>query len=131
MSVDLRPRIVLHFAAGAVVILVDPTSPLAGTVDLPLLGVTPYSLDFGQLPIVNAVLHLPAYGDYPIPVDIIGGTGAGMVDLPLVGTTPYEVVLGPPSLTPDQMFSVGGLLTSSWVLPVLLIGGVLLLAWRR
>ena len=99
-DLDLRPRVVFHTAAGAVVVLVDPTSVNQGTVSLPLLGAVPYDLVYG-IPESIMTLHVPYYGDVAIPLNPFGG-GPSVVTLPVIGDVPYEIVLGPPELAPGS-----------------------------
>ncbi|MCI0371229.1 MAG: hypothetical protein L0214_07570 [candidate division NC10 bacterium] len=108
-GLDLRPRLVLHTAAGAVVVLVDPTTALSGTATFPGLGAVPYDV-VPDFPVAQVVLHVPVYGDVALPIDLtaLGGpAGPSEVDLPVLGRTPYEVVLGPPAIPPEQMATAG------------------------
>ncbi len=123
-SPDLRPRLVLHPPGGdPIVLVIDPTSPLAGSVDFPFLGAVPYTIEIG-VPKSKVHLNLPFWGDVTIPVDPFGG-GNGSVNIPGLGDVPYEIVLGPPAGIVDS--SLG----SAWVLPLLLIGGVILFMRRK
>lgn len=124
-TVDLRPRLILYPPGGDPIILViDPTSPLAGSVDFPLIGAVPYTIEVG-VPKSKVHLSLPIWGDVTIPVDPFGG-GNGMVNIPGLGDVQYEIVLGPPA---------SGITTSSlgstWVLPLLVIGGIILFMRRK
>lgn len=127
MGLDLRPRIVLYPPGGAVVILVDPTSALGGTVQFPLLGSVPYDMLPG-FPVSTLMLHVPYYGDVPVPIDILslGGNGPSSVDIPMLGAVPYEITLGPPRL-PE-----GSLLTdtvSTMGMPLVLLGVAAVAVW--
>jgi len=112
-ALDLRPRLVLHPPGGAVVLLVDPTSPVTGTVTFPLLGAVPYSITYG-FPASTVTLHFPV-GDVDIPVDPFTGSGGGTVPIPGLGDVPYELVLGPPQITASDLFGAGW---SNWLLPI-------------
>jgi hypothetical protein len=122
---DLRPRLVLRPPGGdPIILIIDPTSPLAGAVEFPILGAVPYTVEIG-VPVSHVHLSLPLWGDVSIPVDPFGG-GGGTVNIPGLGDVPYEIVLGPPVGGP-----IGTSAGSAWLLPVLLIGGVILLMRRR
>jgi hypothetical protein len=123
-SVDLRPRLVLHPPGGdPIILIIDPTSPLAGAVEFPILGAVPYTVEVG-FPVSHVHLSLPLWGDVSIPVDPLA-QGGGSVNIPGLGDVPYEIVLGPPGGV--ETVSAG----SAWLLPLLLIGGVILLMRRR
>lgn len=134
-SFDLRPRIVLYPPGGAIVLLVDPTSALAGTVTFPLLGAVPYDIVPG-FPETSLVFHFPAYGEYIAPINLSNMSfgGGGTLDLPLLGAVPYALVIGPPAIPEEQLFAgeaaLSSLLTGTWM-PWVVLGGIALLAWRR
>ena len=123
---DVRPHLTLYPSGGAVSIIVDPTSALAGQVILPVVGAVPYDIDLLSM---SVVLHLPLYGDLAIPVS--GGGGGNAVNIPGLGDVPYEVTIGPPLLPQSAYFSLGSM--ASGILPVVLlaVGGWLLIRATR
>lgn len=112
MPVDLNPRIVFHTAYGAVIVVIAPTDLTSGFVQLPMVGSIPYDLDLGTQ---TVTLHVPAYGDIPIPLTG-GGGGPQVVNIPGLGQVPYEITIGDPGIPSDQLFgaSIGTVLP--WVL---------------
>ena len=133
-AVDVRPYVTFYTSAGAVPIAIDPTTVLSGNAVFPIIGTIPYDIDIVSW---QFVLHVPAYGDVPIPLYGGTGQGSGTVTMPGLGDVPYEVSIGPPTaaLNPSAVFSASNLFGAigQSALPVLLIGGVvaLLLMTRR
>lgn len=137
-DLDLRPRVVFHTSAGAVVVLVDPTTATTGMAVFPIIGSVPYAVDFDPtqlFPQPRIRLDFPT-GPYYIPIDLtgLGGGGGGSINIPGLGDATYEVVLGPPDIPPDQLVSAWSLasfgLSQYW--PYLLIGlGVVFMLSRR
>lgn len=141
VGLDLRPRVVFWTEAGAVVVLVDPESAVAGTAVFPIIGAVPYAIDFDYsqvFPQPRIRLDFPT-GAYYLPVDLTGmvaGSGSGgSVDIPGLGPATYEVVLGPPQIPEDQLASGWSLmsfgLTSYWPMLLLGAGAVILMLRRR
>jgi hypothetical protein len=132
-GLDFRPRVVFWTEAGAVVVLVDPTTAVSGQAIFPVIGAVPYALDVDPLTGgFNVRLDLPT-GPYLLPISLGGGEGGSLV-LPGLGPATYEVVIGPPQIPEDQLASGWSLmtagLTSLW--PILLLGvGAVLLMMRR
>lgn len=116
-DLDLRPRVVFFTPAGAVTVLVDPSSVSQGTVVFPLLGSVPYDLVYG-IPESTMILHVPYYGDYPVPLNPFG-SGPASVTLPVIGEVAYEITLGPPDLPPgtswQDTLSAGIGVAGPWV----------------
>ena len=130
MSLDIRPRIVFHPPGGAVVLLVDPTEPLAGMVEFPLLGGIPYRIELG-FPVSDVVLTFPMGAEVSIPLDVTQiGSGPAEIQVPVLGAVPYEVVIGPPALAPEEHLGAGWSLTG-WPAVLAVIGAAWLLARRR
>ncbi len=120
--VDLNPRIVFHTAYGAVIVTILPTDLTTGTVNFPVVGSMPYSLDLATQ---TAVLHVPAYGDVPIP--LTGGGGPAIVTIPGLGAVPYEIVIGDPGIPSSEMFGA----TIGTVLPWVAAAAVAWWVMRR
>ena len=129
-NLDLNPRVVLHTQYGAVIIEIKPENLEAGTVNFPApLGAVPYSIVY-DFPVSTIILNFPVYGPVSLPVSLtaMGESGSQTVDLPLLGPTPYEVVLGPPNIPPEQVFSTQGTVSSFLASPTVLLIGAGLLA---
>lgn len=132
---DLRPRVVFHTSAGAVVVTVDPVSAVHGFADFPVFGSVPYFIQNDPLnPLaVNIVVDFPV-GAVTVPVNLAGGGGAGPLEVPGLGQATYEVVLGPPNLTPDQLATplsvAGAFLANNWLV-LAGVGAVLFWLVRR
>jgi len=132
-GLDLRPRVVFWTPAGAVVVLVDPTTVVSGNAVFPLIGAVPYALDVDPLTgSPNVRLDFPT-GPVLLPISFGGGQG-GSLDIPGLGPSTYEIVIGPPEIPEDQLASGWSLMSfglqSYW--PVLLLGaGVVFLMMRR
>lgn len=132
-GLDLRPRVVFWTAAGAVVVLIDPTTVVSGNAVFPMIGAVPYALDVDPLTgSPNVRLDFPT-GPILLPISFGGGQG-GSLEIPGLGPATYEVTIGPPNIPEDQLASpwslMGAGLSSLW--PVLLLGaGVVLLMMRR
>lgn len=127
-GLDLRPRVVFWTSAGAVIVLVDPTSVVGGMATFPIIGAVPYSLDIDPATGQPSVrLDFPT-GPYLLPISLSGGQG-GSVDLPGLGPATYEVVIGPPQIPEDQLATPASLLFSGLTSmgPLLILGGGLLL----
>lgn len=136
-SLDLRPRVVLHTSAGAVIILVDPERLESGNVVFPApLGSVPYRIVY-DFPVSTIILDFPVYGPVSLPVSLtaMGESGSQTVELPLLGPAQYEVVLGPPDIPPENVASttdvVGAALTSPGVIMLALAAVLGLLLLRR
>lgn len=125
-GLDLRPRVVFWTGAGAVVVIVDPSTAVSGTAIFPLIGGVPYSLDVDPATGNPSVrLDFPT-GPYLLPISLGGGQG-GSVDIPGLGPATYEVVIGPPDIPEDQLASTSSLLLSGLtsMSGILLLGGAL------
>lgn len=133
-SIDLRPRVVFHPPGGAVVVLIDPTTATYGNVMLPGYGAVPYNL-IVEFPVSHMILHLPLYGDFDVPLNILGGGGESVVTLPVLGDVPYEIVLGPPQIPEGALFSDTlssiGLTVGPWAIAGVIAGAAWLLSRRR
>ena len=132
-GLDVRPRVVFWTNAGAVVVVVDPTTLVSGNALFPVIGAVPYALDVDPATGAPSVrLDFPT-GPMLLPISFGGGQG-GSLTIPGLGPATYEIVIGPPQIPEDQLASpwslVGAGLTSYW--PMLLLGaGVVLLMMRR
>lgn len=128
-AVDVRPYVTFFTGAGAVSLIIDPTTLLSGVVVFPVVGSVPYDLD-----IINwqLILHVPLAGDVPVPL-FGGGSGNGTVAIPGLGDIPYEITFGPPALPPSALFSSSNLLgvLGGGVLPLLFIGFGLWFLWKK
>lgn len=132
-SVDVRPYVTFYTSAGAVPIAIDPTSVLSGNAVFPVIGNIPYDIDIVSW---QFILHVPAYGDVPIPLyGGTGGQGSGTVNIPGLGDVPYEVSIGPPAgaLAPGATFSMTNLFgaVGGSVLPLVLIGAAAFFLLRK
>ena len=132
-GLDLRPRVVFWTEAGAVVVLVDPTSVVGGNAVFPIIGAVPYTLDVDPVTgTPNVRLDVPT-GPMLLPISFGGGQG-GSVMIPGLGPATYEVVIGPPAIPEDQLATpwslLGTVLAGMW--PMLLLGvGAVWLVMRR
>lgn len=135
-AVDIRPYVTFYTQAGAVPVVIDPTSVLQGNVVFPVVGNVPYDLDvFGR----QMILHVPLYGDVLVPLfgALSGGAGEGggqsNVNIPGLGDTPYEVTFGPPALPAGSLATTTGLLSvvGGGILPLVLIGGLAFFLLRK
>ena len=130
-AVDVRPYVTFFTQAGAVPVVIDPSSLLSGSVIFPVVGAIPYDLDIVGW---NMVLHVPMAGDVAVPL-FGGGGGGGTVTIPGLGDVPYEVSIGPPAgaQVPGAVFSTTNLLSfaGSSVLPLVLIGAAAWFLLRR
>jgi hypothetical protein len=133
MPFDLRPRVVFWTEAGAVVVLIDPTTAVSGNAIFPVIGSVPYALDVDPMTGgFNVRLDFPT-GPYLLPISLGGGQGGSLV-IPGLGPATYEIVLGPPEIPEDQLASTWSLLGAglSGVWPMLLLGaGAVILIFRR
>jgi hypothetical protein len=135
-GLDLRPRVILHTTAGAVVITVDPTSAVTGFAEFPVFGSVPYFIQNDPLTPLgfNIVIDFPV-GAVTIPINpsSLGGD-SGPMEVPGLGPATYEVVIGPPNLSPNQLASplsvAGAFLANNWLV-VAGIGAVLFFLMRR
>jgi hypothetical protein len=131
-AVDVRPYVTFYTSAGAVPIAIDPTSVLSGNAVFPIIGNIPYDIDIVSW---QFILHVPGYGDVPIPLYGGSGTGGGTVNIPGIGDVPYEVSIGPPAgaLAPGSVFSMSNLFSfaGSSVLPLVLIGAAAYFLLRK
>jgi hypothetical protein len=132
---DLRPRVVFHPPGGAVAVLVDPTTATSGNVVLPGYGAVPYDV-FVDFPISHMILHLPMYGDFDVPLNLLAtGGGASYISLPLIGDVPYEIVLGPPDIAPGGYLSdtiaSAGMAVGPWAIAGVVALGAWFLSRRR
>lgn len=132
-GIDIRPRVVFWTSAGAVVVVVDPTTMVSGNAIFPVLGAVPYALDVDPATgSPNVRLDFPT-GPVLLPISFGGGQG-GSLEIPGLGPATYEVVIGPPQIPEDQLASgwslLGAGLSSS--MPLILLGlGVVFLIMRR
>lgn len=104
MAFDLRPRVVFHTSLGAVVVTIDPSTPLGGVVQIPGVGNVPYDVDVTG---PSMIVHLPVYGDTVIP--LIPSGSATPLSVPGLGEVTYEVVFGPVDIPPEQMANMAAL----------------------
>lgn len=125
MAFDLRPRVVFHTSLGAVVVTVDPTTPLGGQVQIPGIGNVPYDIDVTG---PTMIVHLPVYGDAIIPLIPSGGTTP--LTIPGLGDVTYEVVFGPVDIPPEQMANVGAVFSLGTMVPYVLIGAAAFMFMR-
>lgn len=132
-GLDIRPRVVFWTPAGAVVVLVDPTTLVSGNAIFPMIGSVPYSLDVDPLTgSPNVRLDFPT-GPILLPISFGGGQG-GSLNIPGLGESTYEVVIGPPQIPEDQLASPWSLMSAGLManLPMILLGvGVVFLIMRR
>lgn len=127
MSLDLRPHVTFYTPSGAVIVAVDPSSILGGSVLIPGIGAVPYDLDLMNL---RMILHVPGYGDAPISLAPSGGGGT-TVTLPGIGTVSYAVSIGPPDIPLEQQATATQAYLGAAMMPMLLIGVVAWLLLRR
>lgn len=132
-GLDLRPRVVFWTPAGAVVVLVDPTTIVSGNAIFPVIGTVPYALDVDPATgSPNVRLDFPT-GPMLLPISFGGGQG-GSLDIPGLGPSTYEIVIGPPEIPEDQLASTWSLLGAglSSYMPLILLGvGAVFLMMRR
>lgn len=133
-GLDLRPRVVFWTPAGAVVVLVDPTTIVSGNAVFPVIGPVPYALDVDPATGSPSVrLDFPT-GPMLLPISFGGGQG-GSLNIPGLGLSTYDIVIGPPLIPEDQMASTWSLLgtglTGIWPMLFLGAGVVLLMMWRK
>lgn len=131
---DIRPRVVFWTPAGAVVVLVDPTTLVSGNAVFPMIGAVPYALDVDPLTgSPNVRLDFPT-GPILLPISFGGGQG-GSLDIPGLGPSTYEIVIGPPLIPEEELASpwslLGTGLTSMWPMLLLGVGAVFLMMRRR
>lgn len=121
MALDLRPRVVFHTSVGAVVVTVDPSTPLGGVVQIPGVGNVPYDVNPWDLNVggPSMTVHLPVYGDSVIPL-LPSGSSQPM-SVPGLGDVTTEVVFGPVDIPPEQMANIGSLFSLAGAAPFLLI----------
>jgi hypothetical protein len=122
MALDLRPRVVFHTSAGAVVVTVDPSTLLGGQVQIPGVGNVPYDVNVWDTNIggPSMTVHLPVYGDSVIPLLPSGSTQP--MSIPGLGDVTVEVVFGPVDLPPESLANVGSIFALTGAMPYVLIG---------
>ena len=131
MALDLRPRVVFHTSAGAVVVTIDPSTPLGGVVQIPGVGNVPYDVNPWDVNVggPSMIVHLPVYGDSTIPLLPSGSTQP--MSIPGLGEVTTEIVFGPVDIPPEQLANVGSMFALTGAIPYVLIGVAALLFFRR